>query len=200
MIQAATLLAGRQHYEKRLLMKALAICSRMALAVSIFTCFAATSARADFIITSQNTTITPGQTGIVNFYIASNGPSGDQLASIDNLELQISGSAALSFAVSKPSAPFGSASYVFAGNSFAADNSVPFWGSPSTVHTNNDTISSAADFNDQNSGPGYTLITSTPLLLASVEITALPTFSLGASVTVVFAGSGFSDSSDAPLP
>ena len=176
------------------------------LAFFLFISWIATAptARADLIITGGSATVAPNGTGTVDFYVTSNSGSGDNLASIDNIALQIataSGTSFLQFSSSQPTFVTNS-NYVFAGNSFIADNSLTFFGPPSTSGsgTPNDSIS-GGDFNDGNTGPGYTTVTSsTSFLLATVQFQTALGASPGDSFSIsLVSGTSFSDNNGSSI-
>jgi hypothetical protein len=155
-------------------MRYLSVRSSIILTVSVLFLATAAPARADFIITGSSTTITPGGTGTVDFTITSNNVNGDKLGSF---QIQLLASETFSpapgdglnlqFTTSQPTV-YNQSNYVFSGNSGFKDSSTPFWGTPFTTNTANDTIV-GGDFND--SGTGYTLILpGHTYLLARVQV------------------------------
>ncbi len=132
------------------------------------------SAYADLVITGGSASVASNSVGTVDFYVSSNNPSGDNLAIINNLQLQITtttGSSTLQFTSSQPDF-LSNSNYVFTGNSFDQDLGVTFFNTPTSVNTSNDTIS-GGDSNDGNTGPGYTTITpGSNFLLATVQFQA----------------------------
>lgn len=145
--------------------------SRFLLAVLVLWLVGAVPARAGIIISVGSTTTAPGGIGIVNFYITSDNPNGDQLGSFQ-IQLQaseVSGADGLnlSFTANQPTV-YDQSNYVFSGNSGFQDSSTLFWGTPFSTVTANDTIV-GGDFND--SAQGYTMILpGTTYLLASVQV------------------------------
>jgi len=133
----------------------------------------AATAKADFEITVGSTTLSTGGTGIVDIYITSNSSTGNQLGSF---QLQLTTSVIsspssdglnASFTASQPSV-YNQSNYVFFGSSAAQDYGFPFWASPTSTVTNNDTIV-GGDFND--STLGYTNIKQgTTYLLAQLQV------------------------------
>jgi hypothetical protein len=124
---------------------------RMLVGASAFLLALAAPARADLIVTGGAATVTAGGNGTVDFTIQTN--SGDMLSAF-GLQLQITvqtGGSFLQFSNSQPT-PYTNPNYVFAGDSFGQAFSLPFWGSPATTTTSNDTI---AGGDSSNSGNAY---------------------------------------------
>lgn len=166
---------------------------RILLGVLVVLTLSSAAARADsLIITGQETSVSPGGTATVNFYITSNSATGIPLA-LTNLQLTISDPLqTLSFSQSQPTAPFSgysANSYVFAGSSLDQDLSIPFWGSPTSTNYSKDTISGG----DSNDSGSTSVTSSTSFLLATVQIQASSLLA-GGQVNVVDSGSFFLDS------
>lgn len=133
------------------------------------------SVRAELAIALSNVTLAPGGIGTMNFTVTSG--RSDQLMDF-GLGLQItkvgSPTSLIQFTTSQPD-PYGNANYVFAGESFNADQipSLPFWGTPKTTSFISDTIP-GGDSDD--STQGYVTIPSTSgglhTFLASVQFSA----------------------------
>jgi len=139
----------------------------------------ATHARADLNIALGNDlNLAPGGIGTIDITVTSN--NNDTLSAF-GLELLITlgtptPTSLLTFTGGiDPS--YSSSSYVFFGQSSNSDYGSPFWGAPyqSSPVTGyaSDSIS-GGDSADPLAGPGYVSITSTPLLLATVQFQAAP--------------------------
>jgi hypothetical protein len=146
------------------------------VALSVFCLVLAAPARADLVITGDNTTVAPNGTGTASFFLTSNG--GDYNLSTVSLQLVVSvvsGSSTLQFTDANTSFTSftNQPNYVFFGDSFVQMNSSNYWNSPS--NTPNGSIF-GGDFT--NDGHDITVTPSTPpLLLAEVQYMSV----LGAS-------------------
>jgi len=137
----------------------------------------ATRARAGLIIALGNDyNLAPGGIGTIDITVTSNNPSGDTLAAF-GLELLITRGTSASFLTFTGGiGPYGNSNYVFFGQSSNSDISIPFWGAPyqSSPVTGYPSDSITGGDSADSSGPGYVTITSTSLLLATVEFQAQP--------------------------
>lgn len=166
----------------------------------------AAPARADLVITGGAATVSAGGTGTVDFTIQST--SGDMLSAF-GLQLQITvqtGGSFLQFTGSQPS-PYTNPNYVFAGDSFGQTFPLPFWYSPTTTTTPNDTIVGG---DSTNSGNAYTVSstgTGPGSYLATVQFQAPGGAAVGDSWSIALvpssgAGNGntyFSDQNGNPI-
>ena len=140
-------------------------------------------ARADLVITGGTATVAAGGTGSVDFTISST--TGTDTLSSFNVQLQIgvlSGGSLLQF-TSPPSGqpdPYTRSNYVFAGNSFGFTNGLPFWATPSSTVTLNDTITGGDSTNN-----GAVTISQTPTsLLMAVQFQAAAGAAAGDSFSI----------------
>jgi hypothetical protein len=153
------------------------------LALAALVCLTLTAgARADLVITGgTGTAATNGGTGVVDFTISST--TGTDALSSFNVQLQISvlsGGSFLQFTPTQPN-PTSSSNYVFAGNSFGANNSLPFWGPPTLTVTPNDTISGG---DKTANSASVTIPTSPGSLLMEVQFQAAAGSAVGDSFAI----------------
>jgi len=129
-------------------------------------------ARADFIVSVSDVTLSPGTTGFVDVTISSDQPAGDLLSTFGfEFRITTTGATRLEFFSPQPDPQLSDPGYVFFGNSFAATNALPI-GNVLTTLVPNDTFSggdSESNFADVN-------ITSSKLLarLLITTMTTLP--------------------------
>jgi len=163
-------------------------------------------AEADLIITASNLSVLPGGTGIMNFYISSD--SGDTLSdfTLQLLASPIAGpEGVLEFTVSQTDYPYSDPNYVFYGES---DNDYygpgPFWSAPSPSAIDNPAGMILGGDSDD-SDLGYITLSSTPMLLATVQVYLQPTVLNGEQYQVSlvpqqYPGVGFGETNfDDPL-
>lgn len=130
----------------------------------------ATNTYADFLITVGDLNLPVGGTGTLDVLIESTTLGGTPL-SLFNMQFEIVPAGGtltrLEFTDPQPDSQLTAAGYVFSGNSFDFDNSVPV-GAVSTTTLPNDTF-----FGGDSTSSGTNVNVTTPLLLARLQVTAL---------------------------
>jgi hypothetical protein len=134
-------------------------------------------AEADLIITATNLSVLPGGTGIMDFYISSD--SSDTLSdfTLQLLASPVAGSpeGVLEFTATQTDYPYGNPNYVFYGES--TDDYYgpgPFWSAPSPSAIDNPAGMILGGDSDD-SALGYITLSTTPMLLATVQVYLQPT-------------------------
>jgi hypothetical protein len=182
-------------------MKYNSMCFRLALTAVMVIGFAATGPvwAGSITITGGAASVAPGDTGTVDFSISAD--PGVNLAIFD-LHLVINvvtGNpipfADLSFSATQP-AVFDNLKYVFFGNSFLQDSGADsIWTTPP-----DNTSIFGLDINDANTGPGYTTLSTSPVLLATVKFALNADAPLDSVFTISVAdGTDFFDETGNPL-
>jgi hypothetical protein len=157
----------------------------------------ASHASAVFVISLSNVNLAPGGTGTMDIYVTS---TTAYTLSDFSLGLQIrpvgNPTSLLQFSMTQPTPTFGSASYVFAGQSFDQDFGIPYWGLPTTTSYPKDTIT-GGDSADSTVGAGFVSIgASLSTFIGAVQFTAPMGATAGDQFQISLINSGLTEFDD----